>query len=161
MKDSLQPDSQEKTRNRESGLVRFEKLISTASNSFAWVAGVALIFMVGISAIDMIAHKIVPTKWVYAGAFEVAGLLAVLVISFAIPFTQLIHGHTEIDFLTKKLPKRVQVILALIFSLFTLALFATMTWQMLDFARTAQIAGRITSNDKIPISPFAYATEDK
>jgi TRAP-type C4-dicarboxylate transport system permease small subunit len=158
MRALFRPDGHKKTKNRASGLVRFEKLTGKVSNTFAWVSGIALVAMVGLSAVDMLAHKIVPTRWIFAGAFEISGLLAVLVISFAIPFTQLAHGHTEIDFFTNKLPRRVQVVLAFVFSLFTLALFAAMTWQMLDFARTAQMAGRITSNDKIPIAPFAYAT---
>jgi TRAP-type C4-dicarboxylate transport system permease small subunit len=146
-----------KKNNNADGLDRFEKINNILGDAFAWVSGTALVALVLLSAVDMVAHKLFPTKWLFAGAFEVSGLLAVLIASFAIPFTQLVHGHTDIDFFVNKLPKRAQTILAFVFTFFTLALFAVMTWQMTDFARGVQLSGRVSQLEEIPLAPLAYA----
>lgn len=140
------------------GLGRFEKLANTASGAFYWIAGIAMVVMMLLSVVDLFAHKVFPTSWTFAGALEICGLLGLIIVGFSIPFTQILHGHTEIDFVTNKLPRRVQVVIASIVTFFGLVLFIFIAWQIFDFGLIAQAGGRVTSLEKIPISPFIYAT---
>ena len=135
---------------------RFERFVDFASEWLNWVAVVGLAVMSLLTAVDVIAAKVfhAPIVW----AYEVTGLLGLIIVFFAVAYTQKIRGHIEIEFVSMHLPVPVQKIFAAIVALFGMAVFAFMSWQMFDFALSLQAAGRITPIQKIPLSPFAYAS---
>ena len=135
---------------------RFEKFVNFTSEWLNWQAVVGLAAMSLLTAIDVIAAKIfhAPIVW----AYEVTGLLGLVIVFFAVAYTQKIRGHIEIEFVSMRLPVSVQKISAAIAALLGMAVFAFMSWQMFDFALSLQAAGRITPIQKIPLSPFAFAS---
>jgi len=137
-----------------SKLERFEKFASLASRWLNWVTVVGFVAMTLATVIDVFAAKVIriPVLWSY----DITGLLGLVVLVFALAYTQFLRGHIEIEFVSARLPVRVQGIFDIIVALLGMALFAFMTWQMLDFAMTLQRTGRITSIAEIPLSPFAY-----
>jgi TRAP-type C4-dicarboxylate transport system permease small subunit len=135
---------------------RFESFVNRASEWLNWVTVIGLAAMSVLTAADVIAAKIfhAPIVW----AYEVTGLLGLIIVFFAVAYTQKIRGHIEIEFVSMHLPVCVQKISATIVALLGMAVFAFMSWQMLDFAFSLQAAGRITPIQKIPLFPFAYAS---
>ncbi|MFC1905323.1 TRAP transporter small permease [Chloroflexota bacterium] len=133
----------------------FEKWIKRISGWLFGIACVAIVAMILITVVDLIGLKLF--RWKFAGAIEISGLLGLIIIGFAISFTQVLRGHTVVDVLISRLSKRYQVVLASIVSLFGLIIFTLMAWQMYSFGGDLQLAGRITPLEQIPLSPFAYA----
>jgi len=151
-------DSAEKDSTSSKGILdRFGKWTGSLSNGFAWVALIAVIFMVLFSTIDLLAHKIAPTVWTFGGAMEITGILGLVMVIFAIPLTQLMNMHTAVDFLTNYLSKRVNRILAIIISFLSAGLFAVGAWQMFKYGQVTQAGGNATPLVHIPQAPFAYA----
>jgi len=136
-------------------LERCEKRVNSVSNVFSLVSSVALVVMLLLGSVDFIGAKLFNLP--VPGAVEMTGLLGLVIASFAIAFTQVLQGHTSIDFLVNRLPKRSKAVIASIVSLFGLVLFALIVWQMYSGGRTFQTTGRITSIVHIPLAPFAYA----
>ena len=137
-------------------LKRFEKLTTSTSGVFNWVAGIAVVSMLSISAIDLIGAKLFNRP--FAGSIEIIGLLGLLIIIFSLPLTQVMGGHTAVDFFVNRLSKLAQAIIASIVSLMGLFLFAIITWQMIDYGLTIQAAGGVTPIERIPLAPSIYAT---
>ena len=135
---------------------RFERFVNLLSEWLNWVTVAGLAVMSLLTAADVIAAKVfhVPIVW----AYEVTGLLGLIIVFFAVAYTQKVRGHIEIEFVSMRLPVPVQKISAAIVALLGMAVFAFMSWQMFDFALSLQAAGRITPIQRIPLSPFAYAS---
>ena len=60
------------------------------------------------------------------------------------------------QFVADRLPIRVQTVIGAVVALVGMALFAVMTWQMLDFAMIVQRTGRVTPMQEIIMAPFVY-----
>ena len=137
-----------------SRLDRFEKLANSISRTFNWVSFAAVVAMLFFITIDLVGHKVF--HWGLIGVTEIAGLMGLLLVSFSLAFTQSQHAHIEIDFLTNRISGRAQAVVAFIVSIFGLALFAGIVWQMLDFGQVARKAGEVTATEHIPISILAF-----
>lgn len=137
-----------------SKLERFEKLVNLASGWLNWITLAGLVVMTLVTVVDVVGAKLfrAPLLWSY----DVTCLLGLVVLVFALAFTQLKRGHIEIEIVTTRLPIRAQTVISAAVALIGMALFAVMTWQMFDFALTLQKAGRATPIGDIPLSPFAY-----
>ena len=135
-------------------LEQFEKFARRVSNWLTWVTVAGFIAMTLATVIDVVAAKMLrnPVLWSY----DLTGLLGLLVLVFALAYTQYNRGHIEIEFVSARLPLRAQRIFDIIVALLGIVLFAFMTWQMLDFALTLQRTSRVTSIAEIPMAPFAY-----
>ena len=135
-------------------LGRFERLANLASGWLNWITIAGLILMSLITVIDVISAKLfnAPLIW----SFEVTALLGLVVLVFALAFTQVNRGHIEIEFVTMRLPVRAQTVIGAVVALVGMAVFAVITWQMFDYALVLQKAGRVTHMQEIPLFPFAY-----
>jgi TRAP-type C4-dicarboxylate transport system permease small subunit len=136
-------------------IVRFEKLVNLVSGWLNWVTVTGLVAMSLITVVDVIGSKAFRSPLVWS--YDVTGLLGLVVLVFALAFTQMNHGHIEIEFVTTRLPMRAQTVINAVVALLGTALFAVMTWQMAGHAITLQRSGRVTSIGDIPLAPFGYA----
>lgn len=135
---------------------RLAKLTDSTSMVFNWVACVAMVAMLLLAAVDLVGIKVF--KWNFAGAFEIIGLLGLILVAFAIPHTQVEKGHIAIDILTNLLPKRAQAFFDVFISLLILVLFAPMTWQMYIYGLRLQAQGAVSATQRLPLEPLAYAS---
>jgi TRAP-type C4-dicarboxylate transport system permease small subunit len=133
-----------------SWLERFEKPVNSVSRAFIWVSFAAVISMLLFVTADLVGHKLF--RWGVIGVTEIAGLMGLVLVSFSLAWTQASGAHIEIDFITNRLPKRAQTIIATIVSFFSLALFVSVVWQLIDFGLTAQATSQTTSMKHVPIS---------
>ncbi len=134
---------------------RLEKSSDLVSRWLNWLAIAGMVAMLALTLLDVIGAKLF--RWPVPGSFEITELLGLVIIAFALPYTQVLRGHIEVEFFEERLPERVRRIVATFISLFGVVLFAVLTWQMFDFALTIQLAGRTTATMYIPFFPFTYA----
>ena len=137
-------------------LARIDKASTAISTAFNWIACGAIIAMLLLATVDLVGIKVF--SWRFAGAFEVIGLLGLVVIVFAIAFTQVRHGHVAVDFVATLLPKRVQMIINSIIPLIVLGIFAMISWQMYSLGLRLQSQKAVSVTQGIPTAPFAYTT---
>ena len=85
-------------------------------------------------------------------------MLGLLTVAFAISHTQVLHGHVAVDFVTTLLPKRAQAILDCIIPPIALVIFIPMTWQMYIIGLRFIAQGAVSTTQRIPYAPLAFAT---
>ena len=135
---------------------RLDRSTKATSLAFNWVACGAMVAMMLLATVDLVGIKVF--RWRFAGAFEVIGLLGLISVAFAISYTQVKQGHVAVDFVTTLLPKRAQAVIDSIIPLIALVIFTIMTWQMFAIGQRFQTQGGVTTTERIPTAPFAYAT---
>jgi len=135
-------------------LESFEKFTRTFNVFLRWVAMTGMVVMVLTTIVDVIGAKLF--RWPLPGAFEIISILGLVVIVFALPYTQMLRGHIEIDIFAGLLPKRAQSILGCFMFLLGIILFVLISWQMFDFGQSLRMDHRVTETWEIPIYPFAY-----
>ena len=135
-------------------IASFEKFARTLSNWLNWIAGAGLVAMLSLIVADIVAAK--AFKWPIPGGIEMVGFLGVIVIAFSIAHTQVLHGHIEVEFVTTRLPKLAQKIIACIVYLFGTALFAVLAWTSFNYGHSLQVAGEVSMTQDIPLYPFVY-----
>lgn len=138
-----------------SKLERLERFANSFSHWLNWVAGAGLVAMLGLVVADIVGIKIF--KWPIPGGIEMVGFLGVVVVAFAIAYTQVQHGHIQVEFAVMRLPKRVQAGVAAFASLLGLALFALLAWRSYEFGRALQATGEVSMTQGIPFYPFVHA----
>jgi len=81
------------------------------------------------------------------GTFEIVGFLGVIVVAFAIAYTQILRGHVAIDYLVARLPRRSQYIVKSITYLLSTGLFALIAWQSYLFAGDLWGSGEVSPTE--------------
>ena len=134
---------------------RFEKFTTSFSRWLNWVAGVGLVAMLSLTVADIVGIKLF--KWPIPGAIELVGFLGIVLIGFALAYTQVLRGNIQVEFFVRLLPKRVQAGITAFVSILGLALFAMLAWQSYDFGRVLQTTGEVSMTQNIPFFPFVDA----
>jgi TRAP-type C4-dicarboxylate transport system permease small subunit len=137
-----------------SKLDSIESVLEKVSQWFNRLAIVAMAVLLVLTVIDVVGAKVF--RWPLPGAVEVTSLVALIIAAFALPLTQMLRGHIEIEIFVIMFSKRVQAIISCVIALLALALFIVITWQIFDFSRAAQLSGRVTPTQEIPLYPFTY-----
>ena len=90
------------------------------------------------------------------GAVDIVGLLAVMVLACAMPYTHAEGGHVGVELLVQKLSPRGQAIVDTITSSVSAVLFALVTWQMWQYAGELSTKGEVTMTIQIAKHPIIY-----
>ncbi len=86
------------------------------------------------------------------GSVELVGFMAALSVAMALPYTHQAQGHIGVEILVRLLSERTQKTIDLITNGLALLLFAVVTWRMILYARTMDVAGEVSMNLEIPVS---------
>lgn len=117
------------------------------------IGAIALVGMMMLTSCDVLlrgfGHPIF-------GAVDMVGLLAVVVLAAAMPYTHQAGGHVGVDLLVQKLGPRGQAIIDCITSLISFVLFALVSWQMWLYAGELSAKGEVTMTVQIAKHPFIY-----
>ncbi|MBA7519782.1 hypothetical protein ES705_11869 [subsurface metagenome] len=132
----------------------FERFAKLLSGWFNWVALIALVAMVTLVAVDIIGAQFF--KFPVPGGVELVSFLGVVIVSFSITQTYVLHRHIQVDFVIMRLPEQAKRVLACISSLFSMALFALIIWRIFVYAYDLQMAGEVSLTLKVPFVPFVY-----
>jgi len=86
------------------------------------------------------------------GSVELVGFMAALSVAMALPYTHQAQGHIGVEILVRLLSERTQKAIDLVTNCLALVLFAVVTWRMILYARTMDVAGEVSMNLEIPVS---------
>ena len=134
---------------------RLEKIANSFSYWLNLEAGAGLVAMLGLTVADIVGIKFFRAP--IPGAIELVGFLGIVVIAFALAYTQFRRGNIQVEFFVMKLPKRVRAGITAFVSLLGMALFAMLAWRSYDFGRVLQTTGEVSMTQNIPFYPFVHA----
>jgi len=137
-----------------SKLDRFERIVNSLSNWLNRIAGVALVLMLALIAVDIIGAKIF--RWPVPGGIDIVGLLGVVAIGFAIAHTQVVHGHIEVAFFEEKIPQKIRNVIDVVIYAVGMLLFVLLAWKTCEYGYTLQAKGEVSMTQGIPLYPFVY-----
>jgi TRAP-type C4-dicarboxylate transport system permease small subunit len=136
-------------------LVKIDLLNRKICTVFNGIAGAGLITMLALVVADIIGIKLLAHP--IPGGIEVVAFLGVVVIGFAMSYTQVLKGHILVDFVVSKFPKKVQAVLEVFVCLLGVFTFLILTWRCIDYGLSLQNSGEVSMTQKIPFYPFIYA----
>ena len=118
------------------------------------VAGVALTAMMCLTVADVVGraggHPVL-------GTYEIVGLLGVVTIGFAIPYTSWKRRHVYMEFLIEKLPQQRRDILNVSTRVLCILLFILIGINLFQVGAEFRAAGEVSITRNIPFYPVAYA----
>jgi TRAP-type C4-dicarboxylate transport system permease small subunit len=133
----------------------FEQLVRRLSRSINRVSEVAVVGLMVIIVLNVVLRKLgLPTAWLQA--FDIVGLLGLIVIAFSLAHTAMQKGHISIEVLVTRFPQRVQGIIGTITGILSLGIFSVITWQCVELANRYRESNQTTMTAEIPIHPFLY-----
>ena len=120
-----------------------------------WLSGVAIGAMTLLTCSDVASRYLfnAPIK----GTIELVELFLVITAFSAVVYVTSKGANIEVAFVTERFPKRVQRILAAVFTCIAIVLFALVTWQLVVSGVGWMHGNRSTGTLFIPYAPFKFA----
>ena len=115
---------------------------------------VALLFMMGVTCVDVFGIKVLRSP--LFGAIDMAQLAQVAGIAFAIASTQVLRKHVRVDFFMNKATASVQAIVDTVVYFLLFILFGCIVWRLFALGYSFQIAGEVTATLYAPLYPVVY-----
>lgn len=130
-----------------------ETFIFSFSRKVNWVAGGFLPVMVAFVCVCIIAryfgHPI-------RGSLELVRFMAIIVVSFAVAYTQVKRGHIAVGIVMDRLPQRFQAIVDTITTFLLLVLSAIISWRSVIYAIDIRAVGSVSASLGIPFYLLIY-----
>ena len=117
------------------------------------IAAVALGFMILLTVADVILRYF---KKPIVGTYEMVGLSGAVIIGFSLPFTSLMKGHVNVDFLTMKLSAKGRKIFSFVTKCLGIVLFLIIGWNLILQGMDFHKVGEVTPTRHLPIYPVLY-----
>jgi len=134
-------------------MMRLEKQTDNLSTAFNWVAGVSILVMMILTCADVVLRFF---RHPIPGTYEIVGLMGTVGVSFALAYTTVQQGHIAVEFLVRKMPEKVQEVLAAGVDLVSTLLFGIITWQSVVYALDLRRTGEVSLTVEIPVYPFVF-----
>ena len=93
---------------------------------------------------------------VIVGSYSIVVLIAVLVVSPAIIYTQLQGGHIAMEFVISRYPHRIRIIAVWIAGILCVGLWGLAAWIGLEFAWEKWVVVELLDPLDIPVAPFRF-----
>ena len=133
-----------------------QRLLGAVSKISKWMNGIAaaaLAFMILLTVADVILRYF---RMPIIGTYEMVALSGAIIIGFSLPFTSMMKGHVNVDFLTQKLsPKGIKVFSSITKCLGIL-LFLIVGWNVVILGMDFHKVGEVTPTRHLPIYPVLY-----
>ncbi len=113
-----------------------------------------MFIMAAVAIVDVVGSKVF-TRPLF-GADEILGASQVVAISSGFAFTQILRGHTEVDFFADKMGKSVEAFTKVFAPLAGVFLFVLLSWNLYSLGTSLRQAGEVTSSARLPLYPFVY-----
>jgi TRAP-type C4-dicarboxylate transport system permease small subunit len=107
------------------------------------------------SVIDIIGSKLF--SWPLPGAFDLVGLIAVLIGAFPLASTELAGGHVRLDLGLIFLPTKMKRFCQILANILSLALVLLLIYSSMRFGFKMFITKEATMTVAIPLFPFVFA----
>ena len=134
---------------------KFWNIFEWTVDKFKVLGAVSLVGMAALTCVDVVGRLFGHPIF---GSVEIVGFLATLTVALALPYTHQVKGHIGVEILVHLFSERTQTIIDLCTSIFSMGLFALITWRMFVYARTMQKAGEVSMNLEFPEHTIIYIT---
>jgi TRAP-type C4-dicarboxylate transport system permease small subunit len=132
---------------------RFERIATTINKKANWIAcGAAAIMMAFVCCDIILRYFGHPIK----GSNDVVQLLSVLLVAFAMGYTQVLKRHASVSLVISRFSPRAQGIIASITSILSIGLFIMVAWQIYALAGRTWLSGELSMTLRIPFYPLIY-----
>lgn len=112
------------------------------------LAAICLMGMALVTGADVFMRGVFNTP--IFGSEEIVGILGIIVVGFALPYTHYQKSHIGVEILVRKLSRRARRALGLMTNAATLFLIAVITWRMFLYARSQAESGEVSMNLELP-----------
>ncbi len=129
------------------------QIVSKISRWMNAIAAVALGFMILLTVADVILRYF---RKPIVGTYEMVGLSGAVIIGFSLPFTSLMKGHVNVDFLTLKLSPKGRKISGCMTKGLGILLFLIIGWNLILLGMDYHKVGEVTPTRHLPIYPVLY-----
>ncbi len=111
-------------------------------------AGVLLVAMMGLTCLDVVGNAFGRP---ILGTIELVGLMAALLLAFALPSAHVHKAHVGIDLLRSKMPPRLRRINDMAVNAVTAVFFGLVSWQCVLYARELRQTGEVSTTLRLPL----------
>lgn len=115
---------------------------------------VALLFMMGLTCVDVFGTKVLRSP--VLGAIDMIQLCQVVGIAFAIASTQILGKHVRVDYFMDKASASTQAIVNTVIYFLLFIFLDLIVWRLYVLGHSFQIAQEVTATLSVPIHPFIY-----
>ena len=137
-------------------IVLIEKIICSINNVLHKISICLLFLLMFLTVADILGRFLFNNP--ITGTYELTGLILSIIIFFSMGATQLSKGHIEIDFLTNKMPRKLDHIRSFTVSLLLFALMILITWQLFEYTKRTWIGNEFSGDLGIPLYIFIGLT---
>ena len=134
--------------------MKFFSLFSKLIVALAYLAGAAVLLMMGITVVDVILRIFGAS---ITGAYDLVRVCGVLSVALALPYITATKGHIAIEFFYHKCGRIGRVVLDMIFRISALVIFGILSWQSVVHGAAMYKSGEVFPNLGLPVFwiPFA------
>ncbi|MCM3706607.1 MULTISPECIES: TRAP transporter small permease [Cytobacillus] len=133
-----------------------EKLTLITNSILHTVSSILLFALMFLTAADVIGRYFFNSP--ITGTYELTGLALALMIFFSLGSGQIFKDHIEIDFLTSKMPNKVQELLRGAASLILFILMSLTTWQLFEYTKRTWQGNELSGDLGLPLYIFIGLT---
>jgi len=128
--------------------MKFFSFMKSLITLFAYIAGVSVLIMMGITVTDVILRIF---NVGITGAYDLVRAFGVISVACALPYVTAAKGHIAIEFFYHKCGRRGRLVLDFIFRLTALVIFGGLTVQTFRHGLSLYHSGEIFPNLGVPI----------
>ncbi|MBI2955515.1 MAG: TRAP transporter small permease [Chloroflexi bacterium] len=145
-------DALEKGARTTGTILTLEKVVTKTSDILNAIGMGMLLVLVLLGTADVVGRYFFSKPII--GAQEMGSLLLAGMVFMSWGYTYITRGHAEVDFVLPRFPRRAQRLINLATTLFSLVLFALITWQGIEVAGLYHAGGRLVYVIDLPLAPF-------
>ena len=130
------------------------RILDTMVVSLRRAAGFLLVAMMALSCMDVLGNAVGRP---ILGTIELVGLMAALLLAFALPSAHTQKAHIGIDLLRSKMPPRIRRINDMAVNSITAVFFGLVSWQCILYAQELRKTGEVSTTLQLPLDCILLA----
>jgi TRAP-type transport system small permease protein len=133
-----------------------EKVTYKLNNVAHKISSIVLFLLMFLTTADVVGRYFFNKP--ITGTYELTGLALAVIIFFSLGMAQIKRDHIEIDFLTNKMPAKVQDGLYALSSFILFILVGLMCWQLFEFTKRIFLGNETSGDLGLPLYIFVILT---
>ncbi len=135
-------------------MINLEQQVKNISTWFNWLGAGAILIMMLLTCADVVLRFF---RHPIPGTYEIVGLMGTVGASLAVACTTAQKGHIAVEFLTRRMPARVQQFVFATGEILSLLLFGILAWQSTLYALDLKRTREVSLTVEIPVYPFVFS----
>lgn len=130
-----------------------DRIILPVNRVLYGLSKIVLFILMWLTCLDIVGRELFNKP--ITGTYELTGLMMVVIVFLSLSITQYYQEHIDITFLSDKLSPKAQAILSMVVYLVCFLFLIVLVWQFILYAQKLWQGNYISSDLRIPFSPFA------